>query len=326
MEIDQVADTSDTSTDTSNATDSATETAEAAPVEAPLKWNGQKLSDRGEEELNKALDPDNTPDLAKLAKFKLDGKEMSYKDLQNMILSQKKFTQQSQQLAEQRKQFEGQKKYYDNLHADINTVKRDPSQVSTFLKIYPKEFHQYVEGLGDNKNSTPRIQEQASATPQGDIDPRITQKLQELEEKYGSKLSVIEKIEAERLEANQKAARLEVDQVFDKMLEKYPLSQAYENWVTSALQADREQAQAENPSQALPPLDVKTVESYFKEAHEHYKKDFDGYQSKRFAGQKEANIRGKGPGAGGATPGQAPRVAKSIKEASQMALEALGQA
>src|SRR5438046_4335943 len=106
MEIDQGIDTTDNTNDT--APIETTATPESAPIEdAALKWDGkQKLSEKSEEELNRTFGQNDIPELEKLAKFKMNGKEMSYKDLQAMVLSQQKFTQKSQALAQQQKQFE----------------------------------------------------------------------------------------------------------------------------------------------------------------------------------------------------------------------------
>ena len=106
------------------------------------------------------------------------------------------------------------------------------------------------------------------------------------------------------------AVNAELDARFKVMGEKYPY-------------ADQEAAIAR--AQALHakgiPLNDKNWDAIFKAVNDKNIELFKKYGSQQVNKQKTANQRGKDAASGGGIPGQAPRQPKTIKEASQYALE-----
>src|SRR3954464_16064772 len=76
-------------------------------------------------------------DLESLEKFRYAGREMTPKELQQAVMLQSDYTRKTQQLAEERK-------YYDNLSADLSAVAQNPQLAAKFKEVYPEKFHDYL--------------------------------------------------------------------------------------------------------------------------------------------------------------------------------------
>lgn len=223
-------------------------------------------------------------DLDSLEKFKYAGREMTPKELHSMVLMQSDYTRKTQAIAEERK-------YYENLAADLENVKQNPSLVDKFKSIYPDKFHHYL-----NYVTTPQTAQKTEAQNYAQIDPQIMQRFLRLE--------------SDMNERAVSAINAELDAKFKTLSEKYP-------YADEEAAIARAQALLERGEQ----LTDKLWDGIWKSIHERNEGLFKNRQSDLVKKQKTANSRGKDVAPGGGIPGQAPRKPKTIKEATQYALE-----
>lgn len=82
-------------------------------------------------------------ELDKMERFKFQGKDWTPKDLEKAILRQQDYTKKTQTLADERKSFEQERKYSENLHYDLQYVRNNPTQatINEFIKLYPEKYH-----------------------------------------------------------------------------------------------------------------------------------------------------------------------------------------
>lgn len=254
---------------------------------------GVKLSDKIKENPD-SLEKASLPELDKFEKFIYRGKQYTKADLEKTPFFQSDYTKKTQEIARERK-------FYDNLEADLDAISKNPSLVDEFKKIYPEKFHGMLRylNLEQGLKQEPSTQAVEQAKPEAINDPR----LEELYEHYQN--------------TQQEAARTRIDSYFDKFSTKYP--QADEVRVTNTLQALYE-AHEKNPNKYARP-DEKMIEKVFKSENDLVLDRFKKWQSETFKSQKLANKEGAGPSAGGGIPGRAPNQARTIKEATRMAMQ-----
>lgn len=226
-------------------------------------------------------------DLEKVEKFKFAGQEWTPKDMQNAYLRQADYTRKTQALAEE-------KKFMDNLSADLEAVKRDPSVAEAFKKVYPEKYHAYLgyvlpkETKADSREVKPDMSNLDNAT-----------------------LEDIRFIKAQFQQQQEKAAQAEIDSVFDKYSKKYP--NADEEVV-----AARAHALAVQKGGRLQDADW---DKLFKETQDKWQSKADKYWAEKSKNQTTVNQKNGDVGAGGGLPGAAPKVGRSIREASRLAME-----
>lgn len=227
---------------------------------------------------------DQIVELESLPKFKFGGREWTPKDLQGAYMMNSDYTRKTMALAEERK-------YVDNLRADLEHVRNNPSLEELFKSRYPRQYHQYLDlVLPANRN-------QGQGRNQG-IDPQFLDRFQRLETEIQET-----KVNAILAELDAKAAVLS---------KKYPF--ADEEAVLSRAQSlvDRGEKVTDGIWEAL-----------WRTVHERNQKAWESFQAQRVNEQRRVNKSGKDVGSGGGTPGVAPRKAKTIKEATEMALSDL---
>lgn len=239
-------------------------------------------------------------DLDKVEKFRWNGREYTRDALKKEIMFHKDYTQKTQKIAEERKAFEERKKFDDNLYADIEKVKANPALAEEFKKTYPEFYHKLVDYLVPQGT----IEKEAIATTdkkgqQEFKDPRVDEVYQYVNEQ------------------KQRTAEVEVNALFDKLSTKYP--DASEREVIGQVQ-HLLALHKQSPQEFKKP-DDKTIEDLFSKSQEERINFAKSYGSKNFKAQKQANVKGAGPGAGGGVPGTAPKVARTIKEATALAMQ-----
>lgn len=216
-------------------------------------------------------------------KFKwFDGKTVSADELRNGHLRQSDYTKKTQEIAQERK-------YYDNLNADLAKIKRNPALADEFKNVYPEKFHTYLDYVVKKAEEAEEKKEAQIVS-----DPRLDE--------------VYDHYEKQRKEI----ALQEVNQVFDKLSAKYEL--ANESDVVAAASAIVKQARERGDKNYKPT--EKEYEQFFKNSHAENQKRFDKIYQSKIDAQKKANVKGADIGSGGAIPGQAPRQARNIKEAT----------
>jgi hypothetical protein len=175
---------SDIFSDAANAVVSG-QPSEAAPSQSE---NQQDLSPSTESNLQSASDGAPKGDVAmaiaeldKMDKFKLDGQEWTLKDLKAAIMRQKDYTQKTQTLAEERKSFQEERKFHENLAWDLQKVRENPELAKEFVRVYPQGFHKHVAEFLKTSNSQSSPQPQVQ---QPQVDVQLLSRLQTLENYY----------------------------------------------------------------------------------------------------------------------------------------------
>lgn len=262
--------------------------------------NGQPVNgpDGGSDQV--ATASSQLPSLDSMEKFVFEGKEYTPQELKNYMLRQQDYTRKTQEIAKERD-------YIRNLRADLDHVRQNPNLVNSFKSIYPKEYHQYLDLV--------LKQDQDAMSDEGsdlDVLPKHVQeklkKIDQLERKLGQ---IDETISQKEL----RAAETHLDTVFQKMGDKYPY--AVEDSVMNAAQAMIE-AHKDDPSWEMTD---KEWDRLFKLSNDKFKAKFE----KRYKGDLEAQLKTSqrlgDTASGGQAPGRAPVGARTIAEATELAIQ-----
>lgn len=235
-------------------------------------------------------------DLSQYSRVKLGDKEWTRDELEKGVMFQSDYTKKTQEIAQERR-------YVDNLQADLASVAKNPAMASEFKKIYPAKFHQFLEYVTPKTNNAQQGQNPQTAQ---NVDPRIDQVL-----------SRVERWENTMKEERVSTAKVEVDSIFNKFTQKYPLAapKGDESRVIAQAQALLSNGETMNESK---------WEKIFKDSQLHYETAYKEYYKNINNKQKAAHVRGKDIAAGGGVPGGAPNMPKNIKEATKLALQDLG--
>lgn len=228
-------------------------------------------------------------DLDSVDKFKFGGKEWTPGDFKNSVMFHSDYSRKTQALAEERK-------YYDNLSADLATVRKNPQMASEFKKHYPEKFHAYLDYVSPNQPK-PDANTGKSDSPYAN-DPALMERLDRLESDH--KERQVQLIEAE------------IDARFKTLSPKYPMADE-EAVIARALALD-------SRGEKLTP---KVWESIFKSVHDQGQKRAEKFYADKVEKQKTANQKGRDVAAGGGTPGTAPKAPRTIKEATAAAIDEL---
>lgn len=241
----------------------------------------------------------NQPDvleLDKLERFKYDGREWTPAELKSSIMRQDDYTRKTQEFAADRK-------YYDNLAADLKFVRENPAHAEDFRKLYPEKFHSYLEFAGSNQAAA-----QAQPTQQVQAQPSQAQLPQEFLSEFNELRSAWKQQETEK-----ELARIE--NVMGALAKKYEY--ADEQSVLATAQAAH--AQAVQQFGKGTKLTDQQWEQIYQRDHERQLARYEGFYKTKISQQTEANKKARDAGAGGGTPGQAP-VKRSFREAAEAAL------
>lgn len=242
-----------------------------------------------EENLSPSIEtPKENPitDLETLDKFTYGGREWTPKDLQGALMMHHDYTRKTQELAEERK-------YYDNLQSDLDRVKQYPELAEQFKSIYPEKYHKY---LGYVYQETPKAN---ANTNYSAMDPAVKAQLDKFE-------GVYKELEQKKIEA----IDAELDQKFKGLQTKYP----YANEKTAITIA---QALVDKKV----PITDKVWDNIWKSVHDETKAIAKAQQAEETKQQKNANSRGRDIASGGGTPGQAPKLPRTVKEAAVLAMQ-----
>lgn len=249
-------------------------------------------------------------DLASVQKFKFQDREWTPKDLQSAIMMQSDYTKKTQALAEERK-------YSSNFAADMQALIQNPSLFDSFKSIYPEQYWAAAQAILDRATSgnqtQPNVAQQVMGQQMqagGNLPPEYRaalDRLQKLEQRMEKQFTPVVKDFEER---SQKAVDAELDAVYKSNLSQYP--HADEGLVTMWAQG----------------LIGKGVEmtpdvwgKLFKKAHEDAVSRSDRIYAEKQKQQQTVSKKAFAGAPGGATPGQAPKLPKTIKEATRMMIE-----
>lgn len=232
-------------------------------------------------------------ELDKLEKFRFNGMDLTPKELSQQMLRHSDYTRKNQAISEERK-------YYENLHYDLDAIKANPSLENKFREVYPEKYHRYL-----NYVLSPKSPEQAKSA---------VSDMSKLPPELMSRFEKIDKFEQYLQEQQVKSAEAELDSTISPLVKKYPL--ADEEAALARAQSLLNQGVELNPT---------TWDKIFKGLHDRSEQMWKSHQSAQVQKQKEAGRRGADIGSGGGIPGGKPDVPKTIKEATKMALESLNR-
>jgi len=256
-------------------------------------------------------------ELEKLGKFRFDGREYTLDDLKKERMLQRDYTEKTQKLAEERRQYQAQleeykaykeeEKYRLNLEADIKHIKDNPDKLqllaSEFMKIYPASFHYRLQQvLSEMQGQKPQAQQQSNVLSYEQL--QAQQRLEKLEEFYNQ----------------QQIAQHEskINAQIESLKNKYPDARVKEviGDVYEAYQALLEKdANAKFPERMW--------EEAFKANDAEIKKLISSKTKSLQTKQLERNAQAKDvPSSGGAAVGRAP-AKMSIKQATEYAARTL---
>lgn len=241
-------------------------------------------------------------ELDKIQKFKYQGREWTPQELQKAILRQKDYTQKTTQLAEQRKNYESDNKYYENLHYDLHAVRQNPNLVFKFKEIYPAKFHAHLDQILDQASS--------NGQPQGNRGVGIPRELINEISQMKNDLSGYKTYMSEQAA---QAADKQLDSVLTTYSAKYP--HADEESVLARASVLLDQTKKEDLSKS-------EWDNIFKSVEQKNKSIADKFYSKKVQEQKTANRKGREGARGGGTPGEAPK-RMTFKEATAAAIRDL---
>lgn len=220
-------------------------------------------------------------------KFMWKGKEMTPGQLEKGFMLHSDYTKKAQQVAEQRK-------FYDNVDADLEKVRANPALKSEFLKVYPKEFHKLLSYMGIKE-------EPQGGMPNGFDKAQLPPEMQQALNDIKSFKDYVQNNEI-------KAKEQELENISMRLTQKYP--EAIEDVVLA-----RAQVLIDDGVE----LTEAVWDKLYKASHEGMLKRDNERKTKTFDSQKQSNQQGRSIGKGGGTAGSAPK-RMSMAEATEAAV------
>lgn len=235
-------------------------------------------------------------ELEKYGTVLVDGKEWTTKELKESLMRQADYTRKTQEIAREKREMQAElkraqehKRYYDALATDLRAVKANPELAEEFLRVYPEEFHGYLEDLGVKM-------------PQGKaaLPPDVRQKLAKVDELEN------------RFHAQEVAkAEAQLESVCNRMEQKYPYADPDAVMARAQVLCDQNIELTDEIWDKL----YKASQSRFEEREKQLRKS-------RLEKQRDANKRAIESGKGGGTPSKGP-VKETMKQATERAVREL---
>lgn len=265
----------------------------AAPAEAD--------SESTEEQVSKS----DVIDLDKVEKFVFNGEELTPEELNRHFMRQQDYTRKTQEIAQERK-------FIDNLQADLEYVASNPDKVDAFKQTYPEKFHKYLD-LVKPKQADYYDEDEVD---EGTIPKHVAEKLKKLDA-IEKKLSAQER---EREMQEQKVVERQIDDVINEFSPKYPFAPEAEVLaVVDAIAAEN----AENPHFKMT---KSSWERVFKSVNAHFEKHYEQTYSSRVKAQLKDSEEASDGAPGGLAPGRAPKNLKLGDVADYMIQDLAGKA
>lgn len=231
-----------------------------------------------------------------LSEWKWQGKKFTNDDFHKILTEHETYSKTS-------KEFETEKRFYDNLEADLLLVLEKPQLAQSFKSTYPQKFHSYLDMV---------LKDAGQAKAQTDPAQNTSNLPKEFMTEFEQMKERLSWHEKRAYEAEVQANTAKLDAMLPPLFKKFEM-------------ANEEQvyAKAEALLNANQKLTEKTWERLIRESHEQMQKKFDRFQSAKIKEQTEKGQRGADGGPGGAAPGQAPK-RKSWEDATQEMIAAMG--
>lgn len=241
------------------------------------------------------LAPSPSTELDKLEKFTFEGKEYTPKQVKEWRdngLRQADYTRKTQEFSQERR-------FYENLSADLKHVRGNPALVAEFRRIYPEKFWGYLEYV-TGQAGTPSTQPDpgSSKSQFASIDPEMVARFERLEQSVTQR--DVEAISA-NLEAQEKT-----------LGSKYPMADIEAVYAKAQAFLD---SQAKLPKDEQSKLTPELWDKIYKADHDKHEARYVARYKENVNKQKQAGLKARDSGAGGGMPGAAPKTHKSIREA-----------
>lgn len=248
----------------------------------------------------------NLTDIDKLERFRFEGKEWEPKALKASLLRNEDYTQKTQALSQERKQFEQSQKEFDwyrnNFEKDLPKVLENPALLEELQKHYPEHFVKLAQA------ALSRFPQTGTPQPTNDLEKQVKELLNWRGE-----------IQTEIQKANDLKADAMLDTWYSELSKKY--GEADSEVVTNRAYLIAEKLQGQKPPQEFT---REHLERIFKADHESREKRYSEKYRTKVEEQKRTGSKGKDTGGGGGIPGSAPaNQPKTIKEATHQALARL---
>jgi hypothetical protein len=265
-------------------------TAESTATSDSTQTQTQTTQEQGQQAAENK--PSATLDLSKAEKIMFEGQEMTYEDLKKAYMRHQDYTKKTQALAEERKSVETmtqEKKFFDNLHVDLKSVKTNPALAEEFKKVYPQKFHAYLDAILDGQPQSVAKQE---------LPQEVLNKLQEHDEFLSS-------LKEEKSKAEQTQILGQLETWEQKYTKKYPNAEIAS--VYHAMEQYTAKMREENPEFGFKNLNERVIEGIYKSVNEHFEKRFTDWQNNKLKTIRDANNKAGDIPPGGGIPGEAPK-------------------
>ncbi len=197
--------------------------------------------------------------------------------------------------SEKMSEYEKEIQFANNLQIDLDNVLNDPKLAEKFKATYPKKYHAILDRYLMSNGQAPA----PSNNAQSSLPKEFVTEFNQVKERLNFH-------EQRAYQAEVQAANAKLDAVLPPLFKKYEL--ANEDQVYSRAEALINGGQK---------LTEKTWERLVRESHEALQKKADQVYSAKLKTQLDAGKRGQDVGAGGATPGSAPKKARNFAEAQE---------
>jgi hypothetical protein len=231
-----------------------------------------------------------TTDIDGLSEFTFQGEKYTPEQLHKILTEARTY-------GEQAKSYQEEKKYLDNLDADLENVLQDPRLADRFKQVYPNKFHGVLDKL---------LRDQR----QGDARPNAQSSLpKEFLNEFGQLKERLKFHEERAYQAEVQAAGAKLDSMLPPLFQKFPM----------AIE-DQVYARAESILASGQKLTEKTWERLVRESHDVAQKKADQFYGSKLKSQLDKGQRGRDVGPGGATPGSTPNKPRTFDEAREAML------
>jgi len=226
-------------------------------------------------------------DLGKLGKFKFEGKEMTYDELRKSYLRHQDYTKKTQEIAQERK-------FQENLYADLQQVAKNPQLIAEFKQIYPEKFHSYLAFVQKQEQQAQQnAQSQTQQLPQS-LPPEILERIERQEK-------MLEAINQDSSEAMSETLNNTFETLEKEVMEKYPKADMVH--VLSHVQSYLDENGVNAKSLLKNREGLKNLfNDVAKSSHEMMTKKFESWQKQQLEEARKVNKKAGDIGRGGATP------------------------
>lgn len=251
---------------------------------------------------------DFVPELESLGKFKLHGKEWTFEELNKSMLMQADYTRKTQEIAQDRK-------YMENLRADLENVRVNPALTERFKQIYPEKFHNYLDLVMQAQSAVEEASESGELTSNEAAKLRA-QIERDLEKKLADKFDKLERVSQTVQEREMEAADKHLQVVLDKLSDKYPYA------IQDAVLNRAEKLVLENQNNPHFRMTEALWDRLFKATNSELKSKLESRYKSEIEALSQKSQKASDVPPGGSAPGRAQKK-MSFKEAEKAMIEDL---